>query len=198
MKKTLTLLLFLAPAFFGACGDEEPPPGPQPVVMNTPAAVLENVEYSWDHRDIDLFKATLSTNFVFYFNPNDVGSEVNGYIIPTSWNYQEMTTAVGNMLAEVYSVSLRIPTENVGTPPSGATTYEVDNVNISFLLYVTEDDGFKVDSGYCNFEFEKYLGADEKYYWRLTKWRDFTAQSYMASAAGVTPTSLGKVLALYR
>jgi hypothetical protein len=198
MKNAITLTVLVAAAFVACGGDEETTPGPHPAAMTTPAAVLYNVEYSWNHRDFDLFKECLSPNFVFYFNPYDVGSIVDGYEIPVSWNYNDMTGAVGKMLELAYSISLAIPTENVGTPGPTDNIWRADNITPYFLLYPTADSGYIVNAGYCNFEFEKYRDKDGKDYWRLTKWWDFTGLSYTASAAGAAPTSLGKILAMYR
>ena len=199
MKKTLAFLWALAAGLAPlACGDDEEDTTPdKPPAMTTPAAVLANVVYSWNQREIDRFEATLSPDFTFYFNPNDVGSNPSGnYIIPESWGYDEMTTAVGNMLVETYSIDLFIPWQNVGTPPAGATVYEVENVNIDLTVMETAENGYKVGGGYCNFEFEKYRANDGKDYWRLSKWWDFTAYGGGASD-GIEPRSLGRILALY-
>jgi len=200
MKKTLAFLLALAAGLAPlACGDDEEDTTPdKPPAMTTPAAVLANVVYSWNQREIDRFEATLSPDFTFYFNPNDVGRSPSGsnYVIPESWGYDEMTTAVGNMLVEAYNISLTIPLNNVGTPPAGATVYTVDNVNIDLTVMETAENGYKVGGGYCNFEFEKYRGKDGRDYWRLRKWWDFTTGAGGASD-GTAPTSVGRILALY-
>jgi hypothetical protein len=198
MKNAITLTVLVAAAFVACGGEEETTPEPQPQVMNSPAAVLYNVEYSWNHRDIGVFKRCLSSDFAFYFNPNDVGQIVDGYQIPVSWNYAEMTTAVGNMLEQAYSIALEIPTENVGTPGPTDDIWRADNISPNLLLYTTPDSGFIVNAGYCNFEFKKYRAEDGKDYWRLTKWWDFTTAPSTMGRLGVAPTSLGRVLALYR
>ena len=60
---------------------------------------------------------------------------------------------------------------------------------------IDELNGFIANQGYCNFEFEKYVGAEGREYWRLTGWWDNTHTYFDAAAE---PASLGKVLALYR
>ena len=198
MKKTLAVLLALAAGLAPlACGDdEEDTPADKPPAMTTPAAVLANVVYSWNQRGINLFEATLSPDFTFYFNPNYVGLNPTGnYVIPESWGYDEMTTAVGNMLVEAYGIDLDIAWENTGTPPAGAPVYTVEKVNIDLTVFETAENGYTAD-GYCNFEFEKYRANDGRDYWRLRKWWDFTGSGGGASD-GMMPWSLGLILALY-
>jgi len=155
------------------------------------------VVYSWNQREIDRFEATLSPDFTFYFNPNDVGQNPSGnYVIPESWGYDEMTAAVGNMLVEAYNIDFDIVLDNVGTPPAGATVYVVEDVNISLLVRATTEYGYFVDGGYCNFEFEKYRANDGRDYWRLRKWWDFTTGA--GALDGGMPTTLGKILTLFR
>ena len=62
---------------------------------------------------------------------------------------------------------------------------------------VDDINGYLVDRGYCNFEFEKYRSEGGADYWRLTKWWDNTATTYDANP-GVSPASLGKIFALFR
>ncbi len=183
-----------------ACGEEEgvTPRVPDRVEATTPANVLENVAFSFNHRDINLLKAMLSTEFVFYFDPRDVGKNPPGstYIIPESWSYTEFWNALGNMFDKAYSINLSIPTGRVGTPGENETKYKAENVSISLLVMIDELNGFRADNGYCNFEFEKYTTKEGKKYWRLTGWWDRTSQGY-DEYLGVAPSSLGRVLAMY-
>jgi hypothetical protein len=100
------------------------------------------------------------------------------------------------MLYTAHSVSLRIPTGNVGPPDPNATTYKVEKINIRFLVMIDELNGYIADTGYCNFAFERYEGAGGKKLWRLTKWWDNTSVSGDANP-GLEPTSLGRILAMY-
>jgi hypothetical protein len=184
-----------------ACGEEEgvTPRVPDRVDPTTPAHVLRNVEISFNGGKITLLKAMLSTNFVFYFDPRDVGSSPPGktYLIPESWSYTEFWQAANNMFRNAYRISLLIQTARVGIPGENETTYRADNIDLSLLVMIDDLNGYIADKGYCNFEFERYEGAGGKKYWRLTKWWDRTSQSY-DEYPGVTPTSLGRILALYK
>ncbi len=183
-----------------ACGGEEgvTPRVPDRLEPTAPANVLRNVEISFNQRDVNLLKAMLSPNFVFYFDPRDVGKNPPGstYIIPESWSYVEFWNALQNLFNHAYSINLSIPTGRVGTPGENETTYRADNITLSLLVMIDDLNGFIVDHGYCNYEFERYEGAGGKKYWRLTGWWDRTSE-FFDEYPGVTPTSFGKVLALF-
>ncbi|HUU57119.1 MAG TPA: hypothetical protein VMW93_07245, partial [bacterium] len=184
-----------------ACGEE---PGVTPnedyrLVPTSPRAVLVNVETAFNRRDINLLKAMLSPNFVFYFDPDDVGQNPpeSEYEVPVFWSDLDFKAAARKMFKAAYSISLTIPTASVGEPEPNATVYKAENVNIKLLVMVDGLNGYLADKGYCNFEFERYDGSGGKKFWRLTKWWDNTNWSRDANP-GVAPTSLGKILALYK
>ena len=185
-----------------SCGEEEgvSPQEPDRLAPTSPANVLENVEISFNRRDVDLLKAMLSTSFVFYFDPDDVGQHPPGkpqYIIPESWSYTGFWKAVGNMFTEAYSISLIIPTGRVGTPGENETTYRADNIPINLLVMVDELNGYIADQGFCNFAFESYVNDKKENRWQLVGWWDYTgtAGDFYSAAK---PASLGIILALFK
>ena len=201
MKKLIIVATALT-VLVVACGEEEgvTPNVDYRVVPTSPRAVLVNVETAFNRRDINLLKAMLSENFVFYFDPDDVGQNPppgGGYIIPETWSYTEFWQAVEHLLEKAYAISLTIPAAEVGTPGPEETTYDAENINIKILVMVDEVNGYLGDNGYCNFRFERYDGSGGEKFWRLTGWWDNTAAMDDANPA-LEPTSLGRVLALYR
>lgn len=174
----LTIAAALAALLFTGClfspPEEEDPEAPP--VMNSPANVLKTVEISYKQRNIEYYKAALSDNFVFYFDPDDVGQSPpgSGYIIPETWSYTSDWQATDKMFEKAFSISLTIPTGGVGTPDPEATTYKANNISIKLLVMIDELNGFIADQGYCNFEFEKYKNESNADRWRLTKWWDNT------------------------
>jgi hypothetical protein len=184
-----------------ACGDEpvDTPNEIQRLVPTSPRAVLVNVETAFNRRDIGLLKAMLSEGFVFYFDPDDVGQHPPGseYEVPVSWSDFDFKTAVRKMFKGAHSISLTIPTGSVGTPAPNETRYKAESITIKLLVMVDALNGYIADQGYCNFEFERYDGAEGRRFWRLTKWWDNTSARYDANP-GVEPASLGRILALYR
>jgi len=111
----------LAAMLFTGCLFSPPvvqPPKPPPV-MDSPAHVLKNVEAAYNQRNIEYYKNALSDNFVFYFDPDDVGQHPPGgskYEIPESWTYTEDWDATNGMFENAFSISLTIPTGSVGEP----------------------------------------------------------------------------------
>ena len=158
---------------------EKEPPSPPPV-MDSPANVLKTVEAAYNQRNIEYYKNALSKNFVFYFDPDDVGQNPPGvptYKIPESWTYTEDWSATDKMFEKAFSISLQISTGIVGTPDPEATTFRAENITIKLLVMIDELNGYLADTGYCNFEFEKYQNESNEDRWRLTKWWDNTATS---------------------
>jgi hypothetical protein len=162
------------------CLFSPPPPGEpqQPVEMTTPANVLKNIAIAYNQKNIDLYKKALSPDFVFYFDPRDVGLTPPGsqYIIPESWSYTEDWNATNKMFQLAYSINLSIPTGRVGEPDPQEGTYEANNVSISLLVMVNDKDGYIADAGYCNYEFEKFKNEQNEDRWRLKKWWDRTSE----------------------
>ena len=200
MKKVIIGFVVIAVLAL-ACGEEEgvTPRAPDRVEATTPVNVLKNVEISFNRGDINLLKGMLSEDFVFYFDPRDIGQRLPGsqYVIPESWSYTEFWTALNKMFIRAYSINLSISTSRVGSPGENETTYKADNIRISLLVMVDERNGFIADGGYCNFELERYEATSGKKYWRLTKWWDRTSECF-DEYPGVEPSSLGRVLALFK
>jgi len=194
MKKLIAVTTAALALLALSCGEEEGPTGPAPYpALDSPDHVLTNVEMSFNERDHGLLKYSLDHDaFVFYFNPADVGEEINGYIIPMSWTYAEFYQACGNMFEEAYDISMQIPP--IGEPPADATEYTAFNVTINFLCMTDEANGYRADKGYCNFKFKKYI-ENGKGRWRLVQWWDYTMSFDESGRA--EPASFGRVLALY-
>jgi hypothetical protein len=180
-----------------ACGEEEGITRPPPEYL--PADVLESVQTSFDRRDINLLRTCLSPDFVFYFDPRDVGQTPPGseYVIPESWSYTDFWKAANNLFWMAYAINLSIPTGGIRTPGENETTYKADNISISLLVMVDEFEGYKADQGCCDFAFEVYYNEKKEKRWRLVGWWDFTSEFFDAYP-GVAPASLGRVLALFK
>ena len=199
MKKLLPILVLASLLAPTACEEMYDPPGTTPPRwpdLTSPANVLKTVEISFNERNIDFFKSTLGPNFVFYFDPREVGQRPPGephYKIPGSRT--DFLHAVKNMFDQAYSITLSIPTGRVGMPAENETTYGADNINLSILVMADEVNGYVAD-GYCNFEFESYPTKERKKNWRITNWWDRTSP-VNGKSNGIKPMSLGRVLALY-
>ena len=198
MKRMVSLAAALALLGLACFNEEEPPPAPAHFEPSSPVNVLKNVEISFNSRDINLLKAMVGPNFVFYFDPRDVGQRPPGssqYVIPESWTRAEFLRAAANMFKKAYSISLSIGTGSVGEPRPEATEYQAENVPAELLVMINELDGFIAESA-STFEFERYLAESGGKRWRLTEWQDggrYDDERY----AALTPSTIGKVLAVF-
>lgn len=148
--------------------------------FETPFQCLSNLQYTYEHfRDepniIDKYKLVLDPQYVFYFDPEDVGTWVGDYQIPTSWTYEEDWVATNNMFNLAHSIALEIPIlglgeEYFGTPADDDTVFPKNNVTIDLLLMVDQINGFQAH-GFCDFEFIKNENGE----WHLSVWTDRTA-----------------------
>jgi hypothetical protein len=109
-----------------ACGEEGvTPTEPERLEPTSPVNVLKNVAISFNQRDINLLKAMLGPNFVFYFDPRDVGQNPpeSHYVIPESWNRGEFIEAVNDLYKKAFRVSLSItPTTSASRGPKRPST----------------------------------------------------------------------------
>jgi hypothetical protein len=197
MNRIISLALALLAL---SCGEEElPPPPPPPQLFGSPAGVLGAVEYSFNHRDIDLLKKSLSPNFVFYANPSEIGRprpEGTPYRPPPSYSFTEFWHIAYNMFNSAYAINLSISTGGVGEPGPEENTFRAGDVELSLLVAVDEKSGYLAE-GPCYFEFEKYKTGQGRDRWRLTNWWDDT------EGGGEEPPSIEHVplwyiLALYK
>jgi hypothetical protein len=197
MNRMVSLAAALALLGLACFNEEESPPAPKQFEPSSPVNVLKNVEISFNRRDINLLKAMLSTDFVFYFDPRDVGQYPPGsqYVIPEFWTRAEFLRAAANMFKKAHTIQLSISTGSVGEPRPEETEYYVENVPAELLVMINELDGFIAESA-STFEFERYLAEGGGKYWRLTEWRDGGRYYDEAPAAG-RPSTIGRVLALF-
>ncbi len=197
---SLALALALLPL---ACGEEEgiTRPGPEPkgerIEPVTPGAVLWNVKEGFTYRKDRIVNISLGDGFIFYFDPRDVGQKVpyRNYVIPKSWNRDGFMRAVKGLFYAAYSLAFAISTEGLGDPGPEATRHVAENVTLSLHVMFNELEGYLCDQGSSELEFESYISANGKKYWRLKTWRDRTYPQY--DDLGVERASFGKILAIY-
>ncbi len=174
----------------------EPPPPPDRYEPTTPADVLRNVELAFDNRDVGLFKAMLSANFVFYFDPRKVGKLPPGgrTPLPESRSYSEIVRWVNDLFETAYFISLSIETGKLEPPYPEENTYRADNIKVTLVVKNDELNGY-IYEGYGSAEFEKYAAANGEDYWRITAWWDRGGRGSGGYPAS-TPPSLGAGLAI--
>jgi hypothetical protein len=191
MKPVTLLTVVFTLATLIACEDSVGPGG------NSPAYVLELVEESFNRRAVSVLDGVLSPDFVFYFDPLDVGHDVGGgFIIPECWGWDEYMQACSNMLEQVYSIDFNVNTTDVGDPEEGATTFEANHVPMRILIMIDSVNGFLAE-GFFDFElvYGDSAGYDD---WKVTEWRDDTAIERTTGLPSATaPASFGTILASF-
>lgn len=185
--KPLTVLLILTVLI--ACDDAVTPRG------NTPAYTLELLEESFNRRAVSLLDGVLSDDFIFYFDPVDIGSTVGDYEISESWNRDEFTATCGNMFSDAALIEINFNTTDVGDPEEGADTFVLKDVPTSLLVMVTPTGGYYAE-GLCDFDFTNDTsgGYDT---WVTGDWLDFTASTLVHAADKPAEKSIGYILAIY-
>ncbi len=198
MKRMLLLAAALGLTTLACFEEEETPPPPKRFEPSSPVNVLKSVAASFNQRDAGLLDAVLSEDFVFYFDPRDVGTSPPGgipYIIPESWPRTEFLKVVANMFAKAPRISFSIETDNVGKPRPEETEYYVENVPAELLVMIDELSGYIAKSA-STFAFESYRAEGGGKYWRLTEWRD-RGDYFDEKPVGASPSTIGKILAVF-
>ncbi len=165
--------------------------------LSSPYGTMVELEYCFNHNQeadiINRMDAVLSPDFVFYFDPDDVGTFVGDYEIPVSWTKTEMMSAIRNMFNQAHSIALHIPIlyggeDAFGKPDEGDTTFIRTNVTVDLLVMIDESNGYQAQ-GFCDFEFTK----DGSGNWPITTWWDKTGGALLSPM----PTPLGIILAMF-
>ena len=188
-RRAAGLAFALAAASLLACGNaEEETPGTGPYEPNQPKLVLANVEIAFGNQDLDVLDSCLSGGFRFFFDVNDVGEKVNGYVMPESWSKADIMRAIGNMFARTYATTLTSHWRTMGSPAQGEKTFVAVGLPLRLTVMVDEANGYVFDDGTCDYEFKQGDGDA----WRLTLWRDRSRE-----CGCVGELTLGRLLAGY-
>ena len=170
MKRLLLSLIVIALFAVGCDNDDVTINPPLVLLPDTPTNVAYFLELSFNYRDINLYKQCLSPGFTFHFNPADVGTEVDGYVIPETWSYEEDWRATQNMFTRAYDIAFQIDEAGIGSPAEGDTNYTAENIAVSLTVMIDENNGL-LGQGTGDFTFETYDSNGDTY-WRITDWWD--------------------------
>ncbi len=161
------LLLFLLPILF-IPGCEFPGSDDNPTVQRkldwcaTPGKTLESLAWVWtSNREIENYSALLTADYLFYWDPNDVGDVMpqTGYQIPQSWDRETDVQATGNMFAQAYDIRLQVLNAGDFDDPSiPGDYYRADNVLLQFYLWSDGPDSAVLATGPCDFAVSENWG----------------------------------------
>lgn len=202
MKVTVLAYLFVGaalllacdtPLFCEDCCDSCPPPPPPPSFKppTTAAAVLNNLELSYNKRNLTRFDEVLDSDFTFYFWPGDVGGS-----IPEQWGRAE-EIAVTTLLFDPTLSDPRYPTcrsirmnldfenglEWVEVVPEDFPdqTWYKATVPYDFTFEMKPDIIFIARGPSAEFTVRNVGTVDEPR-WDLVEWRDLGSNSILAAS----------------
>jgi hypothetical protein len=196
MKRTILGLAALALAVLACGGPEGVSSGPDVAMLEPtgPKATLRNVEIAFDYRHRKILQASLCDDFAFLFGPEDVGANVNGYVIPAEWTRDEFCTALAHIFTDGYLIDADITTYAVGKAGPGQTEFLAADVPFTFNVYNDMRDGYYA-RGFCDFELRGNAQGDGKTYWRVLRWWDNTYVE--PSDDEIEEKTFGRILAMY-
>lgn len=180
---TLVALLY-------GCSQDPTSPTPTAWYKRTePRYVLADVAIALREGNRAGIEACLAPDFVFYFDPAEIGKTYAGYTVPVYWDRAAFVAAGEAFLSEVDSMDVDNEWETCGTPAAGETTYYSPNHSFWAEVIMRGGTGYRLDEGQCHYAFMR----DDAGKWALTKWWDRT---YGCGCAGVT-ISWGQLLIRY-
>ncbi|NNE42968.1 MAG: hypothetical protein HKN12_02055 [Gemmatimonadetes bacterium] len=134
-SRTLLLPLLGVVAGLSACGggDKGMDPEPEPPLVNTPSAVIQDLRNAWDTRDFSPLSGVFSDQFLFLTSPNDV----DFWLTPPQWGRSEELDCT-----QLIFDGLK------GTRPDGSAQSAID-VRFPFGLFILaiDDDWVELTEG---------------------------------------------------
>ncbi len=180
MKRLLPIAITLT--LLAGCFSLPPGPGPDLSSPHDTLSYLVNSYVLLDDGGVDYI---LDSDFIFYFDQDEVDDVVGGYRIPhEGWGRYSELIATRNMFAGAERIEFdEFDLSEMEPLPEGATHYTSGWIRYRFRYYYDEEDHSYYVGGNAIFELEKQ-GND----WIITRWTD----------QKVSEHSWGWLKALYR
>lgn len=217
MKATVLKCLLVGAAVLLSCVYDTSPPRvdghrtPTFKLLNTREAVLNNLEVSYNKRNITRLDELLDAGFTSYFALDDFGNGVT----PEQWGRTEEIATTTLLFDETLDdpryptcLNIRMHVEfengvdwNELTPLSDPTeTWYATTVFYDFMFYLKPDNTYIAAPGSTVQLTVRNAGTEDAPRWRLVEWRDLGGSSLVESSsrsAGGTK-SWGVIKAIYR
>jgi len=211
----LAVLALSTLALVAACEDDPTTPiipnGEHTLLpLTSRVAVLNNIEYAYDNRDIWAYDELIDLNFTFFFSDGDVDGG-----LPVQWPRTDELGATNDLFISntqpvpvgpvCQSVRMDLTLENlqwVEVIPEDypGETWYMTTVDYDFTFKMAPDDTYNSAPGAkANFTVRN-AGTETNPHWQLVEWRDIGSSLLTATEQGanVGATSWGSVKALYR
>lgn len=217
MKAQVLTGLFVVAASLLACDDTTdpacdpcPPPAPTFKSLRTREAVINNLELSYNNRNVARFEDLLDTAFTFYLAPGDVGGS-----IPPQWGRTD-EMAITTLLFDASLDDSRYPTcrrirvnmdfedgvDWIDVLPAAfpTETWYAATVSYDFTIEMKPDNTYISAAGSSARLTVRNAGTEDAPHWRLVEWWDLDAGSVLSrtTSRSSPQSSWGNIKALYR
>jgi hypothetical protein len=208
-RQIIPLLAFvIAAAFAVSCGDDTVTPtnnGGSAYTrkdLSNKSDVLNNIEYTYNKRDITTYDQLLDDNFTFFYTEGDVG----GGGTPVQWGRPDELTTTSGLLAAASSIALSIDwkdehgnsTVQWAEQVSGSETWYYTTVFYHFTIKIGDTTYIPNAGSKAQFTVRN-AGTAEAPKWKLIEFRDLGGPSLVsATSAATQPSTWGTVKAKYR
>lgn len=133
---TLAGLSFLILTLLSCGGETSTGPGDDGGgTANTPSGVVASLEQAINDTNDAAYRGLMHDSMTFYFDGDDVGTEVNGYTIPASWPLSVDYAEVKSLFINTYSINCDIDENGVGSPVTEGETYSSPPVSFTLTWY---------------------------------------------------------------
>jgi hypothetical protein len=178
------LIVLIAAVFLAGCpwDVDKKPPKPDPSIylpQISPRNCLENLKIAYVDQDLDEYKKLFSTDFTFWFSPEDIGNPEDP--TPQTWGASEDQLSTQNLFEDELVERITLEWTLHEASPSddeypGTWKAEVTEVRLS--VFTRDEEGrpleLRVPGGYATFFFKEYPQEliDGKSTWRIFRWED--------------------------
>ena len=119
------LILFSLTAVLGfgfllGCDNTLLPIENPPSDTTTPTGVAKSVETAINNNEMDSYMSLLSADYVFYFDPVEVGTVVDGRTIPETWDRDTDTAKISYTITNGVELIVNIDESGIGQPGKGS------------------------------------------------------------------------------
>lgn len=104
---------------FAGCENALLPIPDPPIDTTSPVGVAKSVEDAINSNNMNKLLSLYSNDMRFYFDLNEVGTEVDGHTVPEFWDGNTDVSKIGLTITNGITLEVNIDENNVGAPVKG-------------------------------------------------------------------------------